>query len=544
MLRSSGSSPVPQDVSTKEKTLFIRDTAFYATPDSDYGRIYREVFREIPDRTTHPGFREIMAQWQARGGIDVRLYGDSQRYKDWSESDGIEYVHLSDLMNDMYVKDIFVNPEFFQSPLIIDVSEQTKPPKVAYAGWTPNSQKARNVDIIRVPRDLSKWLFDDPRDYYGFKAKVSVGSNVTVVLENPNGNVSEMDFFLCEEIHNSKENSLSAHSPLGSALLNRFPGDTFCYEAPGGLVKCKILWASPNPLGLYLDRIILSSLNIGKIYYKVSSMTKMHPELQWIEDFVKSLRERESSSCRINCRTCSDLSYTMCINNCMEKYDGCRYCTINKDSPLLCSLLLARSIELLERSCTICGYPLDHDGLCPKSDEHASYLARTIVVGTYRPYHAGAGRLLESLLSKMILGFKSNPCLVIPLGNLAVARLLREKLPVDTVVTGVPAHPKDVESSGFDRVGLLCRWIAMNLGFRYEPNLIIKTRYQRARDDREDSLFKCTEDLSKYNTVLLVDDVATTFSTLDRCAKSLRQSGVSQVIGCCLARTVGDNVWV
>lgn len=128
----------------------------------DYGKIYREVFREIPDRTTHPGFREIMAQWQARGGIDVRLYGDSQRYKDWSESDGTEYVHLSDLMNDMYVKNIFVNPEFFQSPLIIDVGEQTKPPKVAYAGWTPNSQKVRNVDIIRVPRDLSKWLFDDP----------------------------------------------------------------------------------------------------------------------------------------------------------------------------------------------------------------------------------------------------------------------------------------------------------------------------------------------------------------------------------------------
>ena len=49
--------------------------------------------------------------------------------------------------------------------------------------------------------------------------------------------------------------------PLGSALLNRFPGDTFCYEAPGGLVKCKILCASQNPLGLYLDRIILPSLN-------------------------------------------------------------------------------------------------------------------------------------------------------------------------------------------------------------------------------------------------------------------------------------------
>ena len=134
----------------------------------------------------------------------------------------------------------------------------------------------------------------------------------------------------------------------------------------------------------------------------------------------------------------------------------------------------------------------------------------------------GQGRLLESLLSKMILGFKSNPCLVIPLGNLMVSGLLRENLPVRTVVTGVPVHEKDIESSGFDRVGLLCQWISLNLGLRYEPDLITKTRYGSSRTDREDSLFECTKDLSMYNTVLLVDDVATTFSTLGAlCKKSL-----------------------
>ena len=182
---------------------------------------------------------------------------------------------------------------------------------------------------------------------------------------------------------------------------------------------------------------------------------------------------------------------------------------------------------MLEGTCIICGYPLDRDGLCSKFYQHVDDLVRTIVVGIYRPYHQGQGRLLESLLSKMILGFKSNPCLVIPLGNLMVSRLLRENLPVGTVV------------SGFDRVGLLCQWISLNLGLRYEPDLITKTRYGSSRTDREDSLFECTKDLSAYNTVLLVDDVATTFSTLGRCAKSLREAGVSQVIGCSLSRTVG-----
>lgn len=535
-----GSYSIPLDAPSEQRALFIKDTAFYATPDSEYGKFYIDVFNELPAKTTYPGFMETIAQWRARGGIKVKLFGDSQQYENWSTSDGIEYVSSADLMDDMYAKNLPFNPEFLDCPVIIDVSDETKEPKLAYALWGPKSQRARNdLDVICVPRDLTKWLFSDARDYYGFRTKVWVGSHVAVALQNPKGHVSEREFVLCKELDKSREKSLSAKSPLGRKLLGKFPGDTFFYQAPAGSMKCEVLWVSPNPVGMHPNRVLVSSLDIGKIDFMVRSMTKMYPELQWFEDFVKCLRDRESSSCSINCRSCSDLSYTMCIDNCMQKRDECRYCATNKDNPLFCSLLLAQDIELLEGTCIICGYPLDRDGLCSKFYQHVDDLVRTIVVGIYRPYHQGQGRLLESLLSKMILGFKSNPCLVIPLGNLMVSRLLRENLPVGTVVTGVPAHEKDIESSGFDRVGLLCQWISLNLGLRYEPDLITKTRYGSSRTDREDSLFECTKDLSMYNTVLLVDDVATTFSTLGRCAKSLREAGVSQVIGCSLSRTVG-----
>jgi len=490
------------DAPSEQRALFIKDTAFYATPDSEYGKFYIDVFNELPAKTTYPGFMETIAQWRARGGIKVKLFGDSQQYKNWSTSDGIEYVSSADLMDDMYAKNLPFNPEFLDCPVIIDVSDETKEPKLAYALWGPKSQRARNdLDVICVPRDLTKWLFSDARDYYGFRTKVWVGSHVAVALQNPKGHVSEREFVLCKELDKSREKSLSAKSPLGRKLLGKFPGDTFFYQAPAGSMKCEVLWVSPNPVGMHPNRVLVSSLDIGKIDFMVRSMTKMYPELQWFEDFVKCLRDRESSSCSINCRSCSDLSYTMCIDNCMQKRDECRYCatnkdnplfcslllaqdiellegtciicgypldrdglcskfyqhaddlvrTIDKDNPLFCSLLLAQDIELLEGTCIICGYPLDRDGLCSKFYQHVDDLVRTIVVGIYRPYHQGQGRLLESLLSKMILGFKSNPCLVIPLGNLMVSRLLRENLPVGTVVTGVPVHEKDIESSGFDR---------------------------------------------------------------------------------------------
>ena len=42
---------------------------------------YIDVFNELPAKTTYPGFMETIAQCWARGGIKVKLLGDSQQYE-------------------------------------------------------------------------------------------------------------------------------------------------------------------------------------------------------------------------------------------------------------------------------------------------------------------------------------------------------------------------------------------------------------------------------------------------------------------------------
>jgi ComF family protein len=110
-----------------------------------------------------------------------------------------------------------------------------------------------------------------------------------------------------------------------------------------------------------------------------------------------------------------------------------------------------------------------------------------------------------------------------------------EGFPIDVVVP-VPLHHSRRRERGYDQSALLARGVARRLDLVYDDQVLRRARRTRqqtnldARDRRRnvEDAFKSTMPLED-ETILLVDDVITTGSTMEAAAVALRKTGAAQV---------------
>lgn len=114
------------------------------------------------------------------------------------------------------------------------------------------------------------------------------------------------------------------------------------------------------------------------------------------------------------------------------------------------------------------------------------------------------------------------------------------------LITWVPLSKERFNWRGYNQSEILARGLSIRLNIKSE-NLIFRTvntkpQVKLSKDERLKNLegvFCASPDLLwkvKGKTILLVDDVATTLSTLNECAKILKKSGAKNVWGVVLAR--------
>jgi ComF family protein len=116
----------------------------------------------------------------------------------------------------------------------------------------------------------------------------------------------------------------------------------------------------------------------------------------------------------------------------------------------------------------------------------------------------------------------------------------------DFLMIPVPLHPKRLRERGFNQSLVIARAIAPYLGaevdflslrrIKYTQPQTGMKRIERLRNVRGAFGLVGQPDL-KGKTVILVDDVATTGSTLNECAKVLKKAGCEKVLCLVLART-------
>lgn len=101
----------------------------------------------------------------------------------------------------------------------------------------------------------------------------------------------------------------------------------------------------------------------------------------------------------------------------------------------------------------------------------------------------------------------------------------------------VPLHKSKLLTRGYNQAGILAEKLGDSLHIPVRENLLYrqtKTKPQKELNDYErkknvESAFKMGEDIVKLKKIVLVDDIYTTGSTIDGCAKVLKENGANKV---------------
>lgn len=117
--------------------------------------------------------------------------------------------------------------------------------------------------------------------------------------------------------------------------------------------------------------------------------------------------------------------------------------------------------------------------------------------------------------------------------------------PLDCV-TSVPLSHAHLSDRGYNQSNLLARPLALARQIPFIPHALWRTRETRAqvglsakeRDINVRDAFGANANLVKNKTVVVIDDVTTTGSTIRACASALHAAGALSVYGLTLARAV------
>lgn len=113
----------------------------------------------------------------------------------------------------------------------------------------------------------------------------------------------------------------------------------------------------------------------------------------------------------------------------------------------------------------------------------------------------------------------------------------------------IPLGKARLKERGYNQVALVAQPLAYELGISYAPNGARKVRETRsqvglnAAERRENvrAAYQADPSEVKRKSILLMDDVATTGSTISACAEALLSAGAAEVYALTIARALSHH---
>lgn len=232
-------------------------------------------------------------------------------------------------------------------------------------------------------------------------------------------------------------------------------------------------------------------------------------------------------------RALLDLVYPRrCLSCDVDLYD--------RDTEHLCAKCWANIERVGEGKCSRCAArmgPYAEEGICPSCRGQTLHFRGATAFGEY------SGPLRE-----LVHRFKYGRCsfLSVPLGKLLSRQIEREPFAGDLeALVPVPLHWRRKLERGFNQSELLAHQIGKHLHLAVQPRSLARPRFtasqaQLGASERKRNLvdaFRVRRPKRiQGRTVLLVDDVMTTCSTMAECARVLRDAGAKRVCVAAVAR--------
>lgn len=201
--------------------------------------------------------------------------------------------------------------------------------------------------------------------------------------------------------------------------------------------------------------------------------------------------------------------------------------------------------------------PLRSEQVCPLCEKNITPLGQTCF--ECRKKYSIDGLLVsfsyqQDPIAKLIHLYKYRFAedLHVPLGKLLLRAIYNSELAIPELIIHVPLHPKRLRWRGFNQAELLAKYLGENMtpGFilpvlsdvlvrqkNTHPQMEIKNFSQRQKNIQDAfALNAKNKSAITDKNILLVDDVATTGSTLFECARILKKAGAASVFGIVVAR--------
>jgi competence protein ComFC len=120
--------------------------------------------------------------------------------------------------------------------------------------------------------------------------------------------------------------------------------------------------------------------------------------------------------------------------------------------------------------------------------------------------------------------------------------------PID-VMMPVPLGKNRMKERGYNQVGLVARPLAYRLGLRYEPNAVWKRRDTRSqvgltvsqRRKNVHDAYQADSKIVKQKSILIMDDVATTGSTISAYTEALLSASAQEIYVLTIARALSHH---
>lgn len=201
----------------------------------------------------------------------------------------------------------------------------------------------------------------------------------------------------------------------------------------------------------------------------------------------------------------------------------------------LCARCLDITGFLLVDRCWLCATPFEDEILCRNCTHFQPAFERILVE---RPF---IGPLRHAIHR---FKFENGRSLASTLAT-TMSREIGE-LSSETAVVPVPLHHNRLNERGYNQSSLLARILSAEYGLPFADRIAVRIRETKSQmslppDERRRNVrgaFATVDGIKMPKNVLLVDDVVTTGSTVDECARVLRAAGVERVTVAAIARAV------
>lgn len=195
-----------------------------------------------------------------------------------------------------------------------------------------------------------------------------------------------------------------------------------------------------------------------------------------------------------------------------------------------------------------CGCGKVNTYLCPNCYNEVDLISLPITLNLEKTYltQVRAAAYYHGVVASMIKTLKYDSVKKV---SFTLAQLIYHtvQLPAIDVITATPLHPQREKARGFNQAELIAQELSQLLNIHYiqplerikftAPQAEISDSQKRRENVYDHFSLKKNFDVTEMQDkkILIIDDVCTTGSTLNECARALRQGGAADVFGCTVA---------